>query len=63
MCSLQAELHQMGSQTNNEDFSNMIISSLPPSWDSFTASYLGAQMGKVTTMSQELIAVIRDEYN
>lgn len=40
---LQAELAQMNSTVNDDDFVMIIITSLPESWDSFTTSYLGAR--------------------
>ena len=68
MRSHQATLHQMGSIINDEDFKSILVSSLPVTWDAFTASYLGSQTGTgtgtgTTMKSQELVALIRDEYN
>ena len=61
--SYQATLHQMGSKVNDEDFKSILVSSLPITWDAFTASYLGSQTRNAVMTSQELVAIIRNEYN
>lgn len=38
---MQEELHMMGSLDTDEDFSMLLLSSLPESWDQFTSAYLG----------------------
>ena len=63
MRSYQVTLHQMGLKVNDEDFKSILVSSLPITWDAFTASYLGSQTGNAVMTSQELVAIIRDEYN
>ena len=63
MHSLQAQLHHMGLMVPDQDFTNILVSSLPESWDLFTTSYQGSQMGDNVLMSQQLVAIIRDKYN
>ena len=63
MCSYQATLHQMGSKVNDENFKSILVSLLPITWDAFTASYLDSQTGNAVMTSQELVAIIHDEYN
>jgi len=63
MRSYQATLHQMGLKVNDKDFKSILVSSLPITWDAFTASYLGSQTGNAVMTSQELVAIICDEYN
>ena len=58
MCSIQAELHQMGSKLKDEEFNNILVSSLPATWDTTMMSYLGNAMS-----SQQLVTIICDEYN
>jgi len=53
----------MGSKVNDEDFKSILVSSLPITWDAFTASYLGSQTRNAVMTSQELVTIIRDEYN
>ncbi|KDR75264.1 hypothetical protein GALMADRAFT_24757, partial [Galerina marginata CBS 339.88] len=40
--SIQEELHLLGTLVSDEDFTTILISSLPESWDQFTTAYLGA---------------------
>ena len=61
--SLQVQLHHMGLKVPDQDFTNILLSSLPKSWDSFTTSYLGSQTGANVLTSQQFIVIIRDEYN
>ena len=61
--SLQVQLHHMGSKVPDQDFTNILLSSLPKSWDSFTTSYLGSQTGANVLTSQQFIAIIHDECN
>ena len=63
MCSLQAQLHHMGLMVPDQDLTNILVSSLPESWDLFTMSYQGSQMGENVLTSQQLVAIIQDEYN
>jgi len=63
MRSIQAELHHMGSIVPDSDFTNILVSSLPASWDPFTTSYLGSQTGDKVLTSQQFITLIRDECN
>ncbi|KIM65718.1 hypothetical protein SCLCIDRAFT_112267, partial [Scleroderma citrinum Foug A] len=60
---LQVQLHYMGSKVPDQDFTNILLSSLPKSWDSFTTSYLGSQMGANILTSQQFIAIICNECN
>ena len=63
LCLLQVQLHHMGSKVPDQDFTNILLSSLPKSWDSFTTSYLGSQMGANILTLQQFIVIICDEYN
>jgi hypothetical protein len=63
MRQIQISLHHMGSLVSDIDFSNVLVSSLPQSWDAFTSSFLGAQSAEKQITSQELVVLIRDEYN
>ena len=63
MRTLQVQLHHMGSKVPDVDFTNILVSSLPKSWDPFTTSYLGSQTGAKVLTSQQFIAIIRDECN
>ena len=42
---------------------NLLVSSLPQSWDPFTTSYLRSQTGEKVLTLQQFIAIICDEYN
>jgi len=53
----------MGSRVPDGDFTNILVSSLPASWDPFTTSYLGSQTGDKVLTSQQFIAIIRNECN
>lgn len=60
---MQEELHMMGSLVTDEDFSMLLLSSLPESWDQFTSAYLGSHSGEeVKVKSHELIAILLEEY-
>ena len=63
MRSLQAQLHHMGSMVPDQDFTNILVSSLPESWDPFMTSYQGSQTGDNVLTSQQLVAIIQDKYN
>ena len=63
MCTLQVQLHHMGSKVPDMDFTNILVSSLPKSWDPFTTSYLGSQTGAKVLTLQQFITIIRDECN
>ena len=63
MRTLQVQLHHMGSKVPDVDFTNILVSSLPKSWDPFTTSYLGSQTGAKVLTSQQFIVIIRDECN
>ena len=60
---LQVQLHHMGSKVPDVDFTNILVSSLPKSWDPFTTSYLGSQTGAKVLTSQQFIVIICDECN
>ncbi|KAG6326911.1 hypothetical protein ID866_12178 [Astraeus odoratus] len=62
MWQYQVELHQMGSLVSDDDFCSMLITLLPPSWDHFTSAYLDVQSSDKRIMSQELIALVHNEY-
>jgi len=57
----QAELALMGSPVSDEDFCMVIITSLPESWDTFTAAYFGSQNTGTTLKATEFIPIIIDE--
>jgi len=63
MHSIQAQLHQMGSRVPDGDFTNILVLSLPVSWDPFMTSYLRSQTGDKVLMSQQFIAIICNECN
>ena len=60
---LQVQLHHMGSKVPDQDFTNILLSSLPKSWDPFMTSYLGSQMGANVLTSQQFITIIHDKCN
>ena len=63
MHSIQAQLHQMGSRIPDGDFTNILVSSLPASWDPFTTSYLRSKTGDKVLTLQQFIAIIHNECN
>ena len=48
----------MGLKLKDEEFNNILVSSLPAIWDTTMMSYLGNVMP-----SQQLVTIICDEYN
>ena len=59
---LQEELHIMGNKVPDDDFTMILITSLPESWDSFTTSFLGSSSTQSNTIkSQELVGILIDE--
>jgi len=60
---IQVELYHMGSIIPDRDLMNILVLSLPASWDPFTTSYLGSQTGDKVLTSQQFIAIIRDKCN
>ena len=62
---LQEELHIMGNVVPDEDFTMILITSLPESWDSYTTSFLGSRSGTQSSTnsmkSQELVGILIDE--
>lgn len=61
VCSYQANVLQVDSRVNDDDFKSILVSSLTVTWDAFTASYLGSQTARTETkamMTQELVALI-----
>ena len=58
---MQEELHVMGNKIPDEDFTMILLTSLPESWDVFTTSFLGSSGNKPDMSSQELIGIIIDE--
>jgi len=57
----QEELHIMGNLISDEDFTMMIATSLPESWDNYTSSFLGSSGNKLNITSHELIAILLEE--
>ena len=67
MKQMQSRLHQLSSVISESEFCDILISSLPRSWDRFISTLLGSQKGAndlgQTQMSlQEFFALIKDEY-
>lgn len=58
---LQEELHAMDNLVSDEDWTMVLITSLPESWDNYTSSYLGASGNKPTLSSFELVAILIEE--
>ena len=51
-----------GTKVPDDDFTMILITSLPKSWDSFTMSFLGSSSTKSDTIkSQELVRILIDE--
>src|ERR1700761_512114 len=48
---IQEQLHLMGSYVSDDDFTFLLITSLPESWDQFTTAYLGANFTAVQATS------------
>ena len=60
---MQEELHLMGSLVSDSDFSILLLSSLPESWDQFTAAFMGSRdKTKEPLTSHKLIAILTEEY-
>jgi hypothetical protein len=57
----QEELHIMGNLISDEDFTMMIATSLPGSWDNYTSSFLGSSGNKPDITSHELITILLEE--
>ena len=60
---MQENLHAMGSLISDEDFTMILLTSLPDLWDMYTTSYLGAMGNKLTVKSHELMAILIEEFN
>lgn len=60
---IQEELALMGSVVSDEDFTMLLITSLPESWDTFTSAYFGSASGTsgASITSHELVAILIDE--
>ena len=43
MCSLQTELHQMGSVVEDQEFKNIVMTSLPDLWSAWISTYIQQQ--------------------
>lgn len=68
MKNIRAKLHAMGCRIPDGEFMNVLLSSLPHSWNGFIATYMGARTGSEDAghpkMSmQEMLALLGDEYN
>ena len=58
----RAELSALGSVIEDDDFSMLILSSLPDSWESFNEAYLGSHTDTTESIkSQELIKILLDK--
>jgi hypothetical protein len=55
---MQEELHLMGSMVSDEDFTMILVSSLPESWDLYTSAYLGSKAEGTPLTSHELVAIL-----
>ena len=67
MKQMRLRLHQLGSVISKSEFHDVLILSLPRSWDGFISALLGSWKGAndsgQTQMSlQELFALIKDKY-
>jgi hypothetical protein len=58
---MQEELHLMGSMVSDEDFTMILVSSLPESWDLYTSAYLGSKAEGTLLTSHELVAILLEE--
>ena len=58
---LQEELHLMGNLVTDDDFAMILLSSLPGSWDTFAAAYLGLKTEGTMLTSHELVALLLEE--
>ena len=58
---LQEELHLLGNVVPDDDFAMILLSSLPGSWDTFAAAYLGSKTEGTMLTSHELVAILLDE--
>lgn len=58
----KGELSSLGSKMEEDDFSMLILSTLPDSWDNFNEAYLGAHTDTTVSINtQELIKILLDE--
>ena len=57
LCSTRAELQWMGSKLSDEEFNNILASSLPATWDTIMMSYLENGMP-----SQQFVTIVCNEY-
>ena len=58
----RVELSALGSVIEDDDFSMLILSSLPDSWESFNEAYLGSHADTTESIkSKELIKILLDE--
>ena len=58
---LQEELHLLGNVVPDDEFAMILLSSLPGSWDTFAAAYLGSKTEGTMLTSHELVAILLDE--
>ena len=59
---MQEELHLMGSLVSDEDFVDIILMSLPESWEGFLTSFMGSRTDDAKTVSShQLVALLLDE--
>jgi gag-polypeptide of LTR copia-type len=58
---LQEGLYLMGSLISDKDFTMLLISSLPKSWDLYISAYLRSKADGIILTSHELIATLLEE--
>ena len=59
---MQEELHLMGTKIEDEEFVNVLVMSLPESWENFLTSYMGTRTdGAKMPTSHEMIAMLLEE--
>jgi len=58
---LQDELHMMNNKISDEDFTMIVLTSLPESWDLYTSAYFGQSNTLPSTTSHELISILLEE--
>jgi hypothetical protein len=60
---LQENLHASGQLTSDLDFVNILLTSLPTSWDMYMMSLLGAMNRLDPVKSHELISILINEFS
>ena len=58
---LEEKLHLMGNLVSDDDFTMILLSSLPGSWDNFTSAYLGSKTEGTMLTLHELVSLLLKE--